>query len=1209
MQQDAATSWRRKLSVLNVAIPESSPSLNFTNHGCPSFKNGFFEFESFSKMFFHYLSSFYSSIIAFIFCLFLHDFSISILFSLTLTSCEVIPVFGEAAADAAVEASSKDTSAGVKQKVVKRSRRTIIFSYDGRSLDEAPFLQGFREVNSVYAFRHGYEYRFLLQSRYEEAMAPTWIKVFLGYDLLVSEFGGCGHQAEAELEHIIGEDMYYSQVKKREAIILDKSLAPGSEEVNNNADLCDNDFQLMFLDSDAVWHAHDVELEALFPIEMEPNGWGLVAAPSDSHGISIVVPHTNAWIIRGSKGREILRKWRKQYLYVRHMWKPLWDEPRTCSGELKWECTNYVRNATGETVLTSPCVYPYLGYDPLSLMSLIAESVVDVDTSEEKQSDSELLQFSGFEMLPWSRLNSNYPWTMGIRPLDNVKKKVFGSTEKLSEQNKLSGQNSTATSGSSTVSDAGADPESITEDQLNLTASGFLTVMANTREYTAPGNRFLTIEFDNVHMTLEQNEFYAYFQWLRRMIADQYSLLYKVMEFRWVNNALTEPSLDDKINRKLQAGAVIEGESNTASYTFHSSGGGSGSDEGSGHDHANRAEEDKIVVEQRVRYQGNAPSTTAGSTTTEQSVNPKSYFRDMFTRLFQAIEDYPQFRYWEKESWKEKALQNRMYVSTTFRDTGSGEHFDMHIGYNDPVLEDVATNHPSTLGSGIAKDIISTSTPGFTSEALSSEAKVSAALSEMRNGRLKLDDRTKKAAVIWILTKQFPRLRKYFEEDQPLLTGKTEYGEQVEEDDVVGFLTDDAKGEAGARNDGAYGVDPEKQLNNNKKAIKSDSDIHSHADYKEHASMKIDERGEMGNMYVNSNTRQSVLHDLNKQIRSNSRLREQGIDDAAEGDSGDASGGASGEGGDHESQSGSDGGFSGGGSNGSSKHGSSKNRKKDLYRIHPVSWTLCSHFHWKSRKRESDDCFVVKERPLTYLYFAYDYMCRFWPKIDFHTQPFWLRRVTKIRDRKEAIQEALLSAQPQRGQESHSGTVGTEQSDEIQKDSESSIFPNSTHIQWAQELQIEPFYEFVAHQLPTLEGWSYRKVLTELRDVTVESHLYPRWPSYRKLFAQIKKVYPSTGPPFGRNLRNRNPGFNPKTGIYESNPDGTARNWDLPPAEALPENERKELLSLDVILLRYPKQVEGEGEMATEYLDRYLEQERIRDAPVIREDGSGSIMR
>ncbi|CAD7954886.1 unnamed protein product, partial [Amoebophrya sp. A25] len=275
--------------------------------------------------------------------------------------------------------------------------RTIIFCYDRRSEEEIPFSRGFRTVNKLYAHRHGYEYRFYTHSAFDDQVTPTWVKVFLGYEILEKEFGGA--------------DGKY-----------------------------DDNFQLLFLDTDAVWHAHDVKLETLFPKSMAPD-YGFVVGPSDLQGQSLLLPHTNAWLARGKRGREILKQWRDSYWThgVVAMWQNefLGTETKTSEtgAEHAWECT--LKRDREQQDRRKTCVYPYYGYDPFSLLVLIGKAAV-----YSKQDLEEQVRFDGFHILPWSRLNNYFPWNVGVREMSTSAGSGTGNEENAREQDE--GEEATA---------------------------------------------------------------------------------------------------------------------------------------------------------------------------------------------------------------------------------------------------------------------------------------------------------------------------------------------------------------------------------------------------------------------------------------------------------------------------------------------------------------------------------------------------------------------------------------------------------------------------------------------------------------------------------------------------------------------------------------------------------------------------------------------
>ncbi|CAD7946493.1 unnamed protein product [Amoebophrya sp. A120] len=358
--------------------------------------------------------------------------------------------------------------------------KTIVFSYDKRDFDEVPWLAGFREVNGLYAYRWGYEYRFYDRTRFHsDVMAQTWVKVFLGYQLVIEEFGACGHDAMEELKTtILGEELYQKVVQphsfdhyyaddedkvekirpdpkylkhRGSRLFLGDFMSGKTEKELHLAQQCDNDFQIMFLDSDAVWHAHEISVESLFPEELLKTG-GMIATAADVSGVGVPLPHTNAWVVRGELGREYLRKWRYQFKYIRHMWTQTAGEMDTCAGEKRWKCTSFVlekkenfdeERATTQLASSSSaspsstssagattevtalqksltaaaprdCIYPYHGYDPMSLLSLIAESAY----WDEK---THRVKFRGFEIPAWSRMNLPAPWNIAVRPMPNGK--------------------------------------------------------------------------------------------------------------------------------------------------------------------------------------------------------------------------------------------------------------------------------------------------------------------------------------------------------------------------------------------------------------------------------------------------------------------------------------------------------------------------------------------------------------------------------------------------------------------------------------------------------------------------------------------------------------------------------------------------------------------------------------------------------------------
>ncbi|CAD7954888.1 unnamed protein product [Amoebophrya sp. A25] len=472
--------------------------------------------------------------------------------------------------------------------------RTIVFSYDRRDADEVPWLSGFREVNGLYAYRWDYEYRFYDKSRFAEAMTQTWIKVFQGYQILVDEFGSCGSDPLEELRDILGEkyfeeihrggsagdvDHYFADARDDKARLRlgddehsesDTTATTSTSETSTSSSLvqqelqylkdqgsatlgfgdfrkpqdldkCENDFQIMFLDSDAVWHAHEVSVESLFPERLQEKG-GFIATAADVHGIAVPVPHTNAWVARGAKGRELLRKWRYQYKYVRHMWRVASKEEdgeeffKTCSGEKKWICTNYVlryqpekdtstspgtritsdystkaatttstdssttstravyagylppveayapiengRNGRPHKPGESDCIYPYHGWDPLSLMSLIAESAYwDSTTSQ--------VMFDGFEIPPWSRMNLPSPWSLAVRAIPPEEEVASGAVK--------------AVDASSSDSDS---------------SSSTTTTNSNSSTSSSPGHHYLTVENDDTEMIARNNRFYRW--WSKR---------------------------------------------------------------------------------------------------------------------------------------------------------------------------------------------------------------------------------------------------------------------------------------------------------------------------------------------------------------------------------------------------------------------------------------------------------------------------------------------------------------------------------------------------------------------------------------------------------------------------------------------------------------------------------------------------------------------
>lgn len=369
--------------------------------------------------------------------------------------------------------------------IIHGTTRVLIYTYDARSPEEAPFLSGFRAVNDLYASRHGYTFKVFSHTKYELFAPPTWIKVLLGWDLLNEHFpppeslgaGGTTGTATADRPTASPDDA--------------------------------DDFILVWIDSDAVWHAHGVPLESLFPPHLSPlsEKGGIVLGGCDHNGLSGLLPHSSIWAVGGKKGRQLLGDWRAMYEDVRHMWQSQFVYGRT---ELVWECRDFllptisrseeraaaakgkagggdfdvvaavgaafqeeaekqkktngvvrteaeIVNASSSTVLgegetpplvrpeidsarqeelragekgasagvlvengrdedfsddqTAPlCAYPYYGYDTMSLLTLVAESA-------RWEPERQKVVFDGFEFLPWSRMNSPFPFSLGVREL------------------------------------------------------------------------------------------------------------------------------------------------------------------------------------------------------------------------------------------------------------------------------------------------------------------------------------------------------------------------------------------------------------------------------------------------------------------------------------------------------------------------------------------------------------------------------------------------------------------------------------------------------------------------------------------------------------------------------------------------------------------------------------------------------------------------
>ncbi|CAD7946491.1 unnamed protein product [Amoebophrya sp. A120] len=386
-------------------------------------------------------------------------------------------------------------------------RRTIIFSYDRRDDEEIPFLPGFRRVNSLYAERHeDYEYRFYQSSSFDDLVPPTWIKVFLANAIFEEVLLGkqatgaascraadtsssssspnikkvrktptstppAAHAVDAETVAKIRETVttkagtYVTTNSKRTSGASSSSCLAATETGTRTTSVAiatsKNDIQVLFLDSDAVWHAHDVRLEELFPESMAPD-YGFVVGPSDADGRSLFLPHTNSFLARGERGFQLLRYWKQHYLEsVRKLWfvfaknhgdgsetemsvapPQKWEpapDPSSAgeatllhqrqdseirARELQWKCfydpaarrrktaanvgsevgvdelassTTGTGSKAAPTTTTTTCSYPYYGYDPLSLLLLMKRFP------------------DGFAVLPWSRLNNYFPWTVGVR--------------------------------------------------------------------------------------------------------------------------------------------------------------------------------------------------------------------------------------------------------------------------------------------------------------------------------------------------------------------------------------------------------------------------------------------------------------------------------------------------------------------------------------------------------------------------------------------------------------------------------------------------------------------------------------------------------------------------------------------------------------------------------------------------------------------------
>ena len=222
--------------------------------------------------------------------------------------------------------------------------RGAVLSYDGRADALTPWAPAFRRVNKAYATRHNYAYFFLETSKYEGVVPPYWVKIFEAYDVV---------------QRLFGED-------------ADKTR-------------CD-DFVFSFLDTDAPWHAHEVSLESLFPERLSvENGGGVVFAPADSQGVTLLLPHGTAFVMRGRKGRDILAAWRNEYRRWQHLWRVT---SAGGSGSLDWICrlrprkrSSSSEGSSEEGVVTSS-EQDVFGLNPYNLSSVYRSGVSRDDGGE-----------------------------------------------------------------------------------------------------------------------------------------------------------------------------------------------------------------------------------------------------------------------------------------------------------------------------------------------------------------------------------------------------------------------------------------------------------------------------------------------------------------------------------------------------------------------------------------------------------------------------------------------------------------------------------------------------------------------------------------------------------------------------------------------------------------------------------------------------------
>jgi len=89
---------------------------------------------------------------------------------------------------------------------------------------------------------------------------------------------------------------------------------------------CADNLVLAHLDSDAVWHAHEVPFEYVFYENDQVKSefytedaarnlkkGGLATAPSDDMGKSSLILHSSTWIALGERGFTVLKEWRDLY--------------------------------------------------------------------------------------------------------------------------------------------------------------------------------------------------------------------------------------------------------------------------------------------------------------------------------------------------------------------------------------------------------------------------------------------------------------------------------------------------------------------------------------------------------------------------------------------------------------------------------------------------------------------------------------------------------------------------------------------------------------------------------------------------------------------------------------------------------------------------------------------------------------------------------